>query len=193
MGWASRIGKPESALWPLVKSIQQELEHQDSRSEARTEVDHLTRLAAYQPSLNQYLDPLLAHPLDQISHWMGTTSMAMLTTLLPTAGSFLPLGTELELNCGTEHMVYPILYTGIVAESGSGKSPAQKIILKPLFRLQAEAEEVYQTALDAWEDECQQFKEAGHATSKKPRPRDYFTTDATREAVVQIQANGLVR
>ncbi len=189
MTWASRIGKPESTLWSLVKSIQQELEHQQSRSEARTEVDHLTRLATYQPTLIQYLDPLLAHPLDQIAHWMGTTSMAMLTTLLPTAGSLLPVGTELELNCGTEHVVYPILYTGIVAESGSGKSPAQKTILKPLFRLQAEAETIYQAALEAWEDECQQFKEAGHATSKKPKPRDYFTTDATREAVVQIQAN----
>ncbi|MBW4550511.1 MAG: bifunctional DNA primase/polymerase [Aphanocapsa sp. GSE-SYN-MK-11-07L] len=109
MGWASRIGKPESTLWSLVKSIQQELEHQESRSEARTEVDHLTRLAAYQPSLIQYLDPFLAHPLDQIAHWMRTTSMAMLTTLLPTAGSLLPVGTELELNCGTEHLVYPIL------------------------------------------------------------------------------------
>jgi Bifunctional DNA primase/polymerase, N-terminal/Protein of unknown function (DUF3987) len=170
MGWASRIGKPESVLWSLVKSIQQELEHQESRGEARTEIDHLTRLTAYQPSLKQYLDPLLAHPLDQIAHWMGTTSMAMLTTLLPTAGSLLPVGTELELNCGTEHMVYPILYTGIVAESGSGKSPAQKIILKPLFRLQAEAEKVYQAALEAWEDECQQFKEAGHATTSPRMP-----------------------
>ncbi|MFM7447651.1 MAG: DUF3987 domain-containing protein [Leptolyngbyaceae cyanobacterium] len=189
MTWASRIGKPESTLWFLVKSIQQELEHQQSRSETRTEIDRLTRLASYQPTLNRYLDPLLAHPLEQIAYWMGTTSMAMLTTLLPTAGSLLPVGTELELNTGTEHMVYPILYTGIVAESGSGKSPSQKIILKPLFRLQAEAEEVYRAALETWEDECRQSKEAGHATPQKPKPRDYFTTDATREAVVQIQAN----
>jgi hypothetical protein len=189
MTWASRIGKPESTLWSLVKSIQQELEHQQSRSETRTDIDRLTRLASYQPTLNQYLDPLLAHPLEQIAYWMGTTSMAMLTTLLPTAGSLLPVGAELELNTGTEHMVYPILYTGIVAESGSGKSPSQKIILKPLFRLQAEAEEIYRAALEAWEDECRQSKEAGQAAPQKPKPRDYFTTDATREAVVQIQAN----
>jgi Protein of unknown function (DUF3987) len=189
MTWASRIGKPEGTVWSLVKSIQQELEHQQSRSETRTEIDRLTRLASYQPALNQYLDPLLAHPLEQIAYWMGTTSMAMLTTLLPTAGSLLPVGIELELNTGTEHMVYPILYTGIVAESGSGKSPSQKIILKPLFRLQAEAEATYQAALETWEDECRQSKETGHTTPPKPKPRDYFTTDATREAVVQIQAN----
>jgi hypothetical protein len=133
MTWASRIGKPEGTVWSLVKSIQQELEHQQSRSETRTEIDRLTRLASYQPALNQYLDPLLAHPLEQIAYWMGTTSMAMLTTLLPTAGSLLPVGTELELNTGTEHMVYPILYTGIVAESGSGKSPSQKIVSSPCF------------------------------------------------------------
>ncbi|NJK29069.1 MAG: hypothetical protein HC790_04900 [Acaryochloridaceae cyanobacterium CSU_3_4] len=101
MTWASRIGKPESTLWFLVKNIQQELEHQQSRSETRTEIDRLTRLASYHPTLNQYLDSLLAHPLEQIAYWMGTTSMAMLTTLLPTAGSLLPVGTELELNTGT--------------------------------------------------------------------------------------------
>lgn len=189
MGWSSRIGKSESALWSLVKSIQQELEQQDSRSEARAEVDHLIRLTAYQPSLSQYLHPFLAQPLDQIAHWMGSTGMALLTTLLPTAGSLLPVGTELELNCGTEHMVYPILYTGIVAESGSGKSPAQKTILKPLFRLQAEVEDLYQQALDTWEQQIQQARETGAALPPKPKPRDYFTTDATREAVVQIQAN----
>jgi hypothetical protein len=189
MAWASQIGKSESTIWALVKSIQYDLERVVSRSDARTEIDHLTRLVTYQPQLNHYLHPFLAQPLDRMAVWMGTTGMAMLTTLLPTVGSLLSVGTELELNNGTEHVVYPILYTGIVAESGSGKSPAQKTILKPLFRLQAEAEVCYQAALEDWEQECRQAKESGQPIPSRPKPRDYFTTDATREAVVQIQAN----
>ena len=189
MIWASAINKPEHALWTLVKSIQRDLEHQQTRQEVKGEISYLTRLSTYQPHLDHYLNPTLARPLDQLAEWMGTTSMAMLTTLLPVVGSLLPMGTELELNCGTEHTVYPILYTGIVAESGTGKSPAQKTILKPLFRLQAEAEEIYQAALAAWEHDRRMAKDSDRPPPAKPQPRDYFTTDATREAVVQIQAN----
>jgi hypothetical protein len=189
MLWGTQSGKSERGIWALVKSIQGELEHQLSFQDAQTELHHLSRLADYQPSLGQYLHPWLAQPLEKLADWMGTTGMAMLTTLLPVAGSLLPVGTELELNSGTEHRVYPILYTGIVAESGSGKSPAQKTILKPLFRLQAEAEEVYQAALSAWEQEHRRAKDVGEPPPPKPKPKDYLTTDATREAVVQIQAN----
>ncbi|MGB7416233.1 MAG: DUF3987 domain-containing protein [Thermosynechococcaceae cyanobacterium] len=189
MLWATAINKPERTLWALVNSIQRDLEHQQTRQEVKGEISHLTRLSNYQPHLSHYLHPTLARPLDQLAHWMGTTSMAMLTTLLPVVGSLLPVGTELELNCGTEHNVYPILYTGIVAESGTGKSPAQKTILKPLFRLQAEAEQVYQADLEDWEQERRTTKDSDRPPPAKPQPRDYFTTDATREAVVQIQAN----
>jgi hypothetical protein len=189
IAWITQTGKSERSIWALVKSIQAELEHQLSRQLAQTELSHLSRLADYQPSLGQYLHPWLAQPLEKLADWMGTTGMAMLTTLLPVCGSLLPVGTELELNSGTEYRVYPILYTGIVAESGSGKSPAQKTILKPLFRLQAEAEAVYQETLSAWEQENRRAKEQGEPTPSKPKPKDYFTTDATREAVVQMQAN----
>ena len=101
----------------------------------------------------------------------------------------LPLGTELEVNPATDFKAYPIVYTGIVAESGSGKSPAQKAILKPLFRLQAEAEEEFQHAIANWEIDCKEAKQNDEPTPPRPTPREYFTTDATREAVVQIQAN----
>lgn len=189
MQWATAISKSERTLWALVNSIQRDLEHQQTRQDVKGEINHLTRLSSYQPHLSNYLHPTLAKPLDQLAQWMGTTSMAMLTTLLPVVGSLLPIGTELELNCGTEHTVYPILYTGIVAESGTGKSPAQKTILKPLFRLQTEAEQLYQADLEDWEQERRTAKEADGPLPAKPQPRDYFTTDATREAVVQIQAN----
>ena len=76
-----------------------------------------------------------------------------------------------------------------MAESGSGKSPAQKVLLRPLFRLQAEAEQDYQRALAVWQQRCQAAKDNGEAPPPQPTPREYFVTDATREAIIQIQAN----
>ncbi|MEO0947801.1 MAG: DUF3987 domain-containing protein [Cyanobacteria bacterium J06641_5] len=187
--WASLAKKTEVSIWQLVRAIQREWERQESRADVRNEIDYLSRLSNYQPQLSAYLDPTLSEPLDRMAEVMGTTGMAMLTTLLPTAGSLLPLGTELEVNPTSDYKVYPIIYTGIVAESGSGKSPAQKTILKPLFRLQAEAEEEYQQAIADWEVGFKAAKQADEPTPPKPKPREFFTTDATREAVVQIQAN----
>ena len=189
MTWASLSGKSEISIWQLVRLIQAEWERQESRADVRSEIDYLSRLSSYQPKAADYLAPKISEPLDRMAELMGTTSMAMLTTLLPTVGSLLPLGTELEVNPATDFKVYPIVYTGIVAESGSGKSPAQKAILKPLFRLQAEAEEEHRNAIANWELDCKEAKQNDEPTPLKPTPREYFTTDATREAVVQIQAN----
>lgn len=113
----------------------------------------------------------------------------MLTTLLPIIASLLKVGTQLELIEGTNFSALPILYTGLVAESGSVKSPAQKIPLLPLFRLQEEAEQDYQDALAGWEERCKAAKDNGEALPPQPTPREYFVTDATREAIILIQAN----
>ena len=86
MTWASLSGKTEAAIWQLVRPLQREWERQESRADVRSEIDHLSRLSSYQPKVASYLDPKLADPLDRMAELMGTTSMAMLTTLLPTVG-----------------------------------------------------------------------------------------------------------
>ncbi|MEM1366632.1 MAG: bifunctional DNA primase/polymerase, partial [Cyanobacteria bacterium P01_H01_bin.15] len=170
MDWASQTDKTEIAIWKLVNSIQNDCDRVENRKDIKQEVSRLSQIAGYQPNLRDYLNPAIAEPLNKLATWMGTTSMAMLTTLLPTAASLLPVGTELELNPGTGHVALPILYTGIVAESGSGKSPAQKTILKPLFRLQAEAEEDYAQKLSDWEADKLHAKEEGEPPPPKPKP-----------------------
>ncbi len=185
--WSEEFGRHPNAIRPLVNAIRKELELEHSRSERVKEVERLLKFQNYQLRLIDYIPSL--SPLGRVAEWMGTTEVAMLTTLLAVAASLLKVGTQLELIEATGFYALPILYTGIVAESGSGKSPGQKTILKPLFRLQSEAEQDYQDALEEWEAKCKAAKESGVIPPPKPTPREYFTTDATREAVVQIQAS----
>jgi hypothetical protein len=83
------------------------------------------------------------------------------------------------------------VYTGLVCESGAGKTPAQKTILKPLFALQAEAEIEYKERLDKYQQELAEWKKIkdnDEPAPEPPVPREYYITDATSEAIALIQS-----
>jgi CRISPR-associated protein Cmr3 len=157
----------------LALSIEAEVDLDESRIDRKTEVEKLLKIGKYGLNLFDYLPMLVATPLEKIAGWMGTTSAAMLVTLYPTIASLLRVGTRLELIEATDFYALPIVYSGVVAESGSGKSPAQKAILKPLFALQAEADEQYKQKLADYEAEWQQWKKSKDE-NKGPAPEKPF-------------------
>ncbi|MBE9135621.1 DUF3987 domain-containing protein [Nodosilinea sp. LEGE 07088] len=112
----------------------------------------------------------------------------MLVTLLPVAASLLRVGTELEIDAGMGFSVPPIVFTGLVAPSGSKKSPIQRQILGPLSLLQAEADQEYEYAASEYEVDLRDWEqtrvEDRGIRPRKPMPREYHTSDATREAIV---------
>ncbi|MGA7933890.1 MAG: DUF3987 domain-containing protein, partial [Kovacikia sp.] len=120
------------------------------------------------------------------------TPAAMLVTLLPVAASLLRVGTELEIDAGMGFYVPPILFTGLVAPSGSKKSPIQRQILGALSRLQAEADQDYEYEAAAYEVDLREWEQSKGEDKgvrrKKPVPREYHTSDATREAIARIQS-----
>ncbi|MEL7313465.1 MAG: DUF3987 domain-containing protein [Cyanobacteria bacterium J06559_3] len=145
------------------------------------------KIGDYQLQLGEYLHADLAEPLERIAMWIGATPAAMLVTLLPVAASLLRVGTDLEVDAGIGFYAPPILFTGLVAPSGSKKSPIQRHILKPLSRLQTEADQEYEYEAAAYEVELREWEqtkgEDKGARPKKPAPRQYHTSDATREAI----------
>lgn len=176
-------------VWALYRSLQQEQEQIDSKQERATELEKLLKMGSYRLSLQNYLHPSLATPLEAISGYMGTLPAAMLYTLLPTAASLCQVGTKLELIQATNFYALPILYTGLVAESGTGKSPVQKTILDPLFSLQAEADELYGQNLADYDREFAEWsKDKEGEKPEKPIPREYYTIDVTREAIATLQS-----
>jgi CRISPR-associated protein Cmr3 len=115
----------------------------------------------------------------------------MLTTLYPVIGSLLQVGTCLELIKATDFYAKPVVYTGLVCESGAGKTPAQTTILKPLFALQNEAEIDYKERLQNYQQELSEWKklkDTDEPAPEQPIPHEYYTTDATSEAVALIQS-----
>jgi hypothetical protein len=182
---------PIREIKELANSIEAEVDLEESRSDRKAEVEKLLKIGKYQLELQDYLDLSVAQPLERVAKWMGTSSSALLTTLYAVIGSLLKVGTKLELIKATDFYALPVIYTGLVNESGSGKSPAQKTILKPLFALQAEAEAEYKEKVRQYQRELSEWKksqDSDEPAPSQPIPREYYTTDATSEAIALIQS-----
>jgi len=175
----------------LAASLEREVDLEESRPERKAEIESLLKISKYQLTLDDYLAPSVAQPLERVAKWMGTTPAAMLTTLYSVISSLLKVGTRLELIKATDFYALPVVYTGLVCESGAGKTPAQKTILKPLFALQAEAEIEYKQRLDNYQQqlaEWKKIKDNDEPAPEQPVPREYYITDATSEAIALIQS-----
>lgn len=143
--------------------------------------------------LDAYIPPKLAEPLAKLAIYLGVNNASLLTTLLTVSASLLPIKTQLKLIDATDFYAYPILYSGICAESGSGKSPLIKIFINPLYRLQQEEKARYEEQLKIYEEEYRQWKKSKDTEIDPPvrpkPPREHIITDATTEAIAFIQNN----
>lgn len=185
---AKRFHYHSNDIWRLYQTKEQETEAIETRSERAAEIENLLKIGNYDLKLTDYLGSELATPLEKVAQHLGSSSSAMLTTLLPVAASLLRVGTRLELIRATEFYALPILYTGVIAESGSAKSPTQKTILKPLFKLQSEEDQAHGYQMQDWEADVASARNTNEKPPDKPHIREYFITDATREAIVMIQS-----
>jgi len=185
---ARQSGLSSGDVWRLYSALQREDEQAEVRLSCKQEIARLLQLEGKELNLEHYLHLYLAKPLNAISQLLGLNPATMLTTLLPVAASLLPVGTRLELLRATHFYALPILYSGIVAESGSGKSPAQKTLLRPLFKMQAAADEGYNWQQQEWREQCRQAKENKDELPPAPLPHEYYVTDATSEATALIQS-----
>ncbi|MDY6900010.1 MAG: DUF3987 domain-containing protein, partial [Cyanobacteriota bacterium] len=191
---ASNFRRGTKEIWKLYYSRAEELEQAENRETTKEEVNRLLKIQDYQLKLKKYLQPTLADPLEKLAFYLGVNNATLLTSLLTTTASLLPIDTKLELIKATGFYARPILYAGICAPSGSGKSPAQKAILKPLFELQEEEDRRYNLELGEYKQQLQEYKrhkknpEIEEPEPPQP-PREYFVTDATSEAIANIQNN----
>ncbi|BAU13070.1 bifunctional DNA primase/polymerase [Leptolyngbya sp. NIES-3755] len=189
---AKRSGSQTRDVWGLYRTYQQEQEQLNERDDRSTEINKLLKLGRHQLRLQRYLVASLAEPLQNVAQYLGSTTSAMLFTLLPTVASLCRVGTRLELIAATGFYALPILYTGLVSESGGGKSPTQKIILTPLFRLQESTDREYEIQVEQYDRELEDWQRSDRENrgSKpcRPNPREYYTVDCTREGIAQIQA-----
>jgi CRISPR-associated protein Cmr3 len=184
----SEFGVSDRQLKNLWVKLEEERNFQETKGDRHQELEKLLSIQDYRLSLKGILHQSLAEPFEKIAGWIGSSPEAFLTILLPTVATLAWGGTELMLMPSTGFRALPILYTGIVGQSGSAKSPTQKMITKALFQLQKEEEEDYENRLKSWNDQCQKAEKDGEPKPDKPTVREFYTVDVTREAVAMIQS-----
>lgn len=132
----------------LFKAIENELDKDEDRDLRDREINNLLEISQEDIQLDDYLPQILADPLAKLAVYLGVNNASLLTTLITVSASLLPISTNLKLIEATDFYAYPILYSGICAESGSGKSPLIRIFINPLSKLQQEEETRYRTEGD---------------------------------------------
>jgi len=180
---ALKSGYQPRELWGIYDRSLEDSER--DHSEAKTETLNLLNISKTSIKLEDIIDSKLAKPLSQIAQMMGSKDEAVLTSLLPIVASLVPTTSKLELIRSTRYYAKPVVYTGIVGESGSVKSPTQKLVLNALFQLQNDLNKEYENRLQEWEE---MEVEDGQKKPPKPVPIDLWTGDATSEKVAEMLA-----
>jgi hypothetical protein len=178
---AQVTGYPPKELWGIYHA--QLTESERDRAEDKSQTLNLISIKQASIKLEQVVEPALANPLSQVAKMLGSKDEAMLTSLLPVVASLMATDSKLELARSTGFYALPILFTGLVGESGTAKSPTQKTVLKPLFALQETCDQEFEARLSEWEERP---VTEGEKKPPKPQPLELWTSDATSEAIAQI-------
>ncbi len=131
----------------------------------------------------------LTDPVSKLSNSLGLSIEPFIVCLLPILGSRIKAGTRLAIDFVTDYYAPPIIWAGLVGDSGTLKTPILKALTSPLDDLQKEAFEDYQRLYSEYEMELQRwesFKKDERADNPKPKPpalKDLYFSDFTIEAI----------
>jgi hypothetical protein len=143
-----------------------------------------------QGSLNppQLFAKKLATPLKNLAESLGLPVEPFYVCLLPILAARLKAGTQLAIDPVTGYYAPPIIWAGLVGDSGTLKTPILKALTSPLDDLQDEAFEEYQRLFSLYETDLQQWESSkkGERQDSKPKPpalKDLYFSDFTIEAI----------
>jgi CRISPR-associated protein Cmr3 len=176
----------------IYKEILEEADREEQRFDRKADIEKLQEISGRKLTLEKYLHPSLAEPIKKVSAWMGVDPEAVLTHLLPiSAGLINPNSRVVAKRC--INFVEPLLiYSGVVALTGSRKSPLLDIVKSPLVKLQTEEEERDSIAWKVYQDELRSFNESkdkdkGDPPKEPPPPREFYVDNITVESLDKIK------
>lgn len=176
----------------LAKSLAIEVDLQIDQAEAAKKLQALIKTRRTQLDLNRYLEPWFAEALTQTAKAMPTAPEFLFTTLLSAAASRVGTAARIVIKPSAKYTQPLVFWTAIVANSGSMKTPAQRVILDPLVALETEAYQSYQLKLADYraEQESRKGKRSDSDTpeepSQPPTRQRYLTKDITLETLQRI-------
>jgi hypothetical protein len=138
------------SLEKILAIIDKEADKHNNRTELKGEIDRLMAAQATTADIDYILPPNLAKPISQLAQSLGHNSEPYMLYLAAGTGGVLHSQSCIRLRQGYEQPGN--LYGGVVAASGSMKSPVQQQMLtKPLAQLQKAHNERYKEELEQYE------------------------------------------
>jgi Protein of unknown function (DUF3987)/Bifunctional DNA primase/polymerase, N-terminal/Primase C terminal 2 (PriCT-2) len=183
----------------VFTEIEGDLDLEDSRGERRNQLLELENYRQSSLDLTRFLPASIATPMTKMARWMEAPPAALLTGLLPATASCLHPSTRIVVKESIGFVEAPIIYAGIVTESGQRKSPLMNAIIDPLQELQAQEEERYKREQDEYELEYEYWQAQKKSMSEaewkniEPTPpaplKEFYIDKATIEAIDKIKSS----
>lgn len=176
----------------LAKSLAVEVDLQTDQVEAAKKLKELIKTRRNKLDLNRYLEPWFAATLIETAQAMPTAPEFLFTTLLAAAASRIGTAARVAVKISAKYTQPMVFWTAIVANSGSMKTPAQRVILDPLVTLETQAHESYllETADYKAQTESRKRKkldvDSQEESIKAPTRQRYLTKDITLETLQRI-------
>ncbi|MFQ4145541.1 DUF3987 domain-containing protein [Chlorogloeopsis sp. ULAP02] len=193
MELAASVSCPYRQIEQLVKLLTFEVDLQTDTLVATQKLSSLLKTHPHQLDLTRLLEPQFAQLLIDTAKAMPTAPEFLFTTLLGTAASRIGSAARVIVKPSAKYAQPMVMWTSIVAESGSMKTPAQRLIIDPLVELEAEAFERYRMELAEYnklqtvgkgkkQDDSQQ------EPAIAPTRQRYLTKDSTLETLQRIHS-----
>ena len=177
----------------IYKEIQEEANRDEQRLDRKSDLEELLKISSRRLTLEKYLHPNLAEPIKKVSAWMGVDSEAVLTHLLPIAAGLINPNSRIVVKKCTNFVEPCLLYTAVIADTGSRKTPLLNIPKAPLVKLQAEEDARHKAELDAYKKELDAYnhrpkenKDDEPPTPPHP-PREFYVDNVTVESLDEIK------
>ncbi|MEC4812737.1 MAG: DUF3987 domain-containing protein [Scytonema sp. PMC 1069.18] len=194
MNLAAEVGFPYRQIEQLAKLLTSEVDLQTDTSVATQKLSSLLKTYPEQLDLTRFLEPELAQVLIDTAQAMPTTPEFLFTTLLGVAASRIGSAARIVIKPSAQYTQPLVMWTGIVADSGSVKTPAQRVIIDPLVQLEAEAFERYQIEVAEYnklQTARKNNKQNGDTPEELPNSpvrQRFLTKDITLETLQRIHS-----
>ena len=186
-------GSNAQQIQRIYNEILEEADREEQRLDRKSDLEELLKISSRRLTLEKYVHPNLAEPIKKVSAWMGVDPEAVLTHLLPIAAGLINPNSRIVVKKSTNFVEPCLLYSAVVAETGSRKTPTLNIPKAPLVKLQAEEDERYNAELKAYKKELDAYnhrpKENKDDEPPVPPhpPREFYVDNVTVESLDEIK------
>ena len=189
------IAKKHDAKYSEVrafeKAVEKDADAAYAQQEIKEEIAEIFANRAKKLDVRDYLDSELADEIEITAKEMGVPASAILHCLLPTASTLLHPASRITVRKSINFKQPFVLFNGIIAESGTRKTPLVDMVTSPLKDLQRVEDEKYELekaeyelAWKAWK--ADKNKDINNEPQPPAPPREYHLLDVTTEAIAKI-------